>query len=337
MTTLLSGSLAAQPIINKVEALRGFPTDEPGIEKGVSACFAGVLRGQLILAGGANFPEVPAAQKGTKRFYQGIYVAAPDGSNSLKWRRIGSLPEPLAYGVSLQLSDALVLVGGQNAEGDIQHAYELTLSDGKAELHSLPDLPVALSNTAGFVLNNEAYVYDTRHTVYRLTPTGWLPAFTIEGPRRMQPIAATVAGEPWLWGGFSPKEGEAPCRIHPDGISVNNGSTVSAPDYEASLSGASCVSVSPSVVVATGGVNQGVFETQVNTPREGYMLHEPEWYRFCPAILAFSDGRWKLIGESPLTALAGSTMAASGKDIYVIGGELKPGIRAPRVVRITLK
>lgn len=333
MASLLSGSLAAQEI--KVETLHGFPTAEAGIEKGVSACFAGVLDGRLILAGGANFPEVPAAEHGQKRFYRGIYAARLDGSDTLQWALAGELPEPLAYGVSLQLGTALVFIGGQNAKGDVASAYEVTLQNGKAELHRLPDLPKGLSNTAGFVLDGEAYVYDTYNKVYRLTPTGWVEAYAVPGPQRQQPIAAVVDGKPYLWGGFNAKTETGPCRIHADGVSLADGLTVAAPAVEASLSGAACINLSASEVLAVGGVNQTIFETQVNTPRQGYMLHEPEWYHFCPYLMVFRNGQWTKVAENKLAALAGCTLAAGqGGEVYVIGGELKPGIRAPRVLRI---
>ncbi len=86
----------------QMERIKGFPVSEKGIEKGVSACFAGIVDDYLIMAGGCNFPDVPAADGGKKKFYQGIYAAKiSTTADSLDWQLIGKLPEPCAYGVSV--------------------------------------------------------------------------------------------------------------------------------------------------------------------------------------------------------------------------------------------
>ena len=64
-----------------VESLENFPADEKGIEKGVSACYAGTIGDCLLMAGGCNFPEKPVAEGGKKRYYRGIYMARLDGGN----------------------------------------------------------------------------------------------------------------------------------------------------------------------------------------------------------------------------------------------------------------
>ena len=58
-----------------VQKMTGFPEGEPGFSLGVSACYAGIYQGELLIAGGCNFPETPAAEGGKKKFYQGIYAA----------------------------------------------------------------------------------------------------------------------------------------------------------------------------------------------------------------------------------------------------------------------
>ena len=45
-----------------VQKMTGFPEGEPGFSLGVSACYAGIYQGELLIAGGCNFPETPAAE-----------------------------------------------------------------------------------------------------------------------------------------------------------------------------------------------------------------------------------------------------------------------------------
>lgn len=58
-----------------------------GHQHGLAACFAGTIDGTPYIAGGANFPDVPCAEGGTKHFYQDIY--AYDGQ---RWTQRGKLP-----------------------------------------------------------------------------------------------------------------------------------------------------------------------------------------------------------------------------------------------------
>ena len=92
----------------RVEHGSGCPADEPGIEQGVSACFAGAVGDVLLMAGGCNFPEKPAAEGGQKRYYQGIYAAPITSADTLDWQCIGQLPAACAYGVSVPLEDGLL-------------------------------------------------------------------------------------------------------------------------------------------------------------------------------------------------------------------------------------
>ena len=39
-----------------LEKMQGFPTEDAGFLKGVSALYAGVVDGNLLIAGGCNFP-----------------------------------------------------------------------------------------------------------------------------------------------------------------------------------------------------------------------------------------------------------------------------------------
>lgn len=70
-----------------VRQMQGAPAEEAGIGQGVSACYAGVHNGMLMMAGGCNFPEVPASEGGKKRFYRGIYVADASADSVFVWKK----------------------------------------------------------------------------------------------------------------------------------------------------------------------------------------------------------------------------------------------------------
>lgn len=85
--------------------------------QGVSGAFAGYIpkgfsvpHDRVLVAGGCNFPDVPAAEGGQKVFYTDIYAIALDGKET--WWRAGSLPCALAYGASVTTPEGLVCLGG---------------------------------------------------------------------------------------------------------------------------------------------------------------------------------------------------------------------------------
>ena len=66
---------------------------------GVSAPFAGIHNGVLIVAGGCNFPDKPVTEGGAKRYYSEIFVLLPEGwkeieptASSRRLRRYGFHP-----------------------------------------------------------------------------------------------------------------------------------------------------------------------------------------------------------------------------------------------------
>ena len=71
-----------------------------GGTQGVAASFAGSHDGLLLVAGGCNFPDTPAAEGGSKKFYADIY-ALNLTANDAKWQKVGQLPKALAYGASV--------------------------------------------------------------------------------------------------------------------------------------------------------------------------------------------------------------------------------------------
>ena len=61
---------------------------------GVSAAFAGRVGGKLLLAGGANFPDKPAAEGGKKAYYDLAYVGTTrQCGRNIDWESAGHLPK----------------------------------------------------------------------------------------------------------------------------------------------------------------------------------------------------------------------------------------------------
>ena len=339
---------------NSIQRLVGFPTEEQGLDKGVSACYCGVINGYLYIAGGCNFPDKPVAEGGKKRFYKAIYAAKLNAEgNRLEWKTVGQMPQPAAYGVSVTYENSLILVGGNNETGGLTTAIRLRPTATGMQQEALPNLPHALDNMAGAVVGHILYVVGgncegvATQKVWSLdlkntAKEGWKEEPSIPGISRVQPIAAALAGDLLgVWGGFAPKTDSKAAQLAMNGASYNAGCgtwtalpvPTDALGEEVFTGGATAIATPQKGVVVVGGVNKDVFLAAINKLPEGYLLHEPEWYRFNSRVLCYRDGAWTQLLQHPSVARAGCALAYWDGWVYVVGGELKPGIRTPEIVR----
>ena len=339
---------------NSIQRLVGFPTEEQGFDKGVSACYCGVINGNLYIAGGCNFPDKPVAEGGKKRFYKAIYAAKLNAEgNRLEWKTVGQMPQPAAYGVSVTYENSLIFVGGNNETGGLTTAIRLRPTATGMQQEALPSLPHALDNMAGAVVGHILYVVggncegvatqkvwslDLKNTAKQ----GWKEEPSIPGIARVQPIVAALAGDLLgVWGGFAPKTDSKAAQLAMNGASYNAGCgtwtalpvPTDALGEEVFTGGATAIATPQKGVVVVGGVNKDVFLAAINKLPEGYLLHEPEWYRFNSRVLCYRDGTWTQLLQHPSVARAGCALAYWDGWVYVVGGELKPGIRTPEIVR----
>lgn len=265
-----------------VQPMTGIPDEEAGFSLGVSACYAGMIGNRMIMAGGCNFPETPAAEGGKKRFYKGIYAAELTSSSLLQWHKVGELPEPAAYGVSMSIPNGLVLAGGVNADGSLSSVYRLLFSeDGQSiTLDTLCSLPFTMDNMSGASTGKSLFLMGGNvngkpsSSLYSLDYTRpdncWVQEATFPGEARIQSVCvAQNVGEVqvYVWGGFAPSVDGKAATLSTDGYCYlpekRIWRSVSVPvdkDFETvSLGGGIGYALDDSTIVCTGGVNKDIF------------------------------------------------------------------------------
>lgn len=333
------------------------PNVEDGYALGVSACYAATYDGRIMLAGGCNFPETPAAEGGAKRYYKGIYLS--NGTDNLQWEQIGELPQPSAYGVSLQCGNRLIIAGGMNSDGAHSAVYMLSDEDGVCSVKELTPLPCTIDNAAGAIVGSRIYIVGgnadgcASSRVFTLDisapESGWLEMAPFPGRGRVQPVCAATENALYVWGGFTPNDSTGSAKVHCDGAKFEfaNGMWKPLPTmYDEggdpfTLSGGTAVLYTPCHIVITGGVNRAIFEDAISgtyyyIPQKEYMLQSEGWYRFNDRLLVFDtrSEQWEIVARNSLFARAGALLATDGENLLYIGGELKPGIRTPEIVSI---
>lgn len=309
---------------------------------GVSALYAGQVGDALLAAGGANFPETPAAEGGAKRFYDAVWLL-PDGADA--WQAAGRLPVPSAYGAAYAAGGGLVVAGGANAAGTLDAVWLLTHAGDSVSVRSLPPLPAPVEQAAaasdgrwlylaGGLSNGEPVT-----EVYRCDTTTFVWQAVARLPEPLvQPVACARAGRLYVWGGYNPVERSAvACGYRYDPAA--GWETIAGVPDGGTLTGAASVTTAEGQLVVAGGVDRAVFTAALRmAPEEGpaYLAQEPEAYRFRQQLLRFdpADERWTELGRSAAAARAGAVLAATPRGIVLLNGELKPGIRSPQIVRM---
>ena len=112
------------------------PATAPGVpQEGVAAAFGGLCGGMPVLAGGTHFIGASAnyaqqqlhAHAGLAKSWRRELYGFAGG----QWRLLGMLPAPRAHGLSFQVGNSLLLVGGDTAGGAaILETLAITLSNG---------------------------------------------------------------------------------------------------------------------------------------------------------------------------------------------------------------
>ena len=332
---LAAGLVACHTETMKVTELKAIP--DAAYAKGVSAPFCGVAGDALVVAGGANFPDKSLLEGGAKRVYADIWACEAG-----EWVHAGLLPDSTAYGATFAVDGALVLAGGNVCGVTTDKVYELTLQDGAAVLRALPPLPEPMEQCGWTRDGDRLYLVGGVGTtgVYACTVGEYIWTRLADLPEPLvQPVAFASGGHLYVWGGFNPEtlevsdkglvipaeEPESPWREAP---SIPDGGT---------FVGATGATLPDGRLAVVGGVNRAIFARALhNTPEDRipYLSKEPAEYRFRQAVYAFdpASGAWTLLGADPACALAGPGVAVRPDGgLYVAGGELKPGVRSPKL------
>ena len=147
-------------MVNAIPPLAG-QTQQPGL----AGAFIGVHNEVLLIAGGANFPNGPAWEGGSKVYHSDIYILQKNGAD-YHWLANQSitLPNKIAYGLTVPTEKGLVCIGGMNNTQTFDKAFILKW-DKASEMvkrEDLPPIPVPVANLTGGKIGN--YVYAAAST-----------------------------------------------------------------------------------------------------------------------------------------------------------------------------
>lgn len=324
---------------------------------GVSAPFAGCIGERLIVSGGCNFPDIPAAEGGKKVFYADTYGLRLSNPGA-QWMPLTPLETPTAYGAGVQVPYGLVCAGGQNDRSSLSTAFLLQWDESARQLvtSALPSLPVTIDNAGGAYTGGKVIVTGGNQTdrgqgVFALDlnrPDGWQRLCDYPGPRRVQPIVLADEQALYLIGGFDAMQQEGTSELSTNVLRYDLGSgewteetqlPLDAEGVPRCLVGGSGVYADGCLILA-GGVNHDIFRQAVEgkAPKD-YLKKPREWYKFNRDVLVYhlQERRWTTHPLPVGTDKAGGVLVRRGNTLYMVCGETKPGIRTQEVFSFSLK
>ena len=258
------------------------------------------------------------------------------------WKRTGTLPVPLGYGVAISTADSLLCIGGQTPTENTARVYRLRWSNGAVVIDILPSLPAAASNTMGALAGDTIYVAGGQSTPASLKAPRHLLVLVVEtsGGRlagsahlaRRGPIPGRgrrhfQAPSTWRVERNSPARPAPPVgrRFLKDVYRYRPGQGWDRlPDLPAATS-AGYAWMDGGDLIVMGG-NDGEYadrEFQMKDQHPGFPLHI---FRLTPGAK-----QWRPAGKMP-SSLVTSGLVRWGDEVVIAGGEDRPGHRSARVI-----
>lgn len=307
--------------------------------EGFAGAFAGVSRGALVVAGGANFPDKKPWEGGKKVWSDAVFVLERPGG---EWKAAGRLPRPLGYGVGVSHGTGVVCVGGSDAGRHHTAAFRLEWDDGKLVTTVLPPLPRPVASACGALVGDTLYVAGgqdrpdaaaTLSNVWRMDLSAaaprWEEVAPVPGGGRMLSVAAGHGGAFWVVGGVD---------LVADGGAVRRRYLSDAYRYDPRRGWERVadlphpVAAAPSPAPADGAgflVLGGDDGTQVGATPDRHRGFRRDTLRHDPAA-----GRWVAAGTLPAPRV--TVPCVRWGDAWVVpSGEARPGVRSPEVWAFT--
>lgn len=302
---------------------------------GLAGAYSGIVGRKLLVLGGANFPLKYPWEGGTKVWWSTLY--SYDLENQ-QWKVYDNfLPLPLAYGVSIQIPDGLLCIGGCNQTQCSDKVFLIKEKNDSLIIDSIsyPSLPIPLANAAGALLDDKVYIAGGQESMKNEKSTGhfymlnlhqmeigWQKLPDWPGSSRGYAVCATQGGTFYLFGGRSYGPNEE-MRVHTDGYAFEPKAEQwkKIPGNFPVMAG-TAISYKKNKILFLGGV-------------EKILPASPEHPGFSREVREFNT-KTKVMSTTlncPYPIPVTTNVVCDRNTFYIPSGEVQPGIRTPRILK----
>ncbi len=326
---------------------------------GLSGIITGIIGDQLIIGGGNNFPAGLPWEGGIKKYYNEVFVYGIKNDSII---HTGSfkLPSSVAYAAIAQTPDKIMYAGGENETGAITNVY--CIQKNKAangfDVITWPSLPEALTNAVAVATNSALYVFgganskgvsDKVWALYldQLTAE-WKHVSTMPQPTSFA-TASLLHGEVYIMGGRC-KGADGISKIYNQVFAwdIENNTWYEKAALPETVSAATAVTSSDTSILFMGGDKSVIFhevelltakiaaasdttiKKELTAIKNNLQKTHPG---FSKDVLKYNriSNTWGSYAQLSFTAPVTTHAFISNSKIYVPVGEIKPGIRTPKI------
>lgn len=302
---------------------------------GLAGAYAGVVERKLIVLGGANFPEKYPWEGGRKVWWSTLYAYDLDSKEWITYDDF--LEQPLGYGVSITLPDGLLCIGGCNLSqcSDKVFLIKKECDTFVIDSESYPSLPVPLANATGALLGNCIYIAGGQETMtneestkhfYKLDllhkEKGWQKMPEWDGPSLAYAVSVAQGGGFYLFSGRSFAPNELMVE-HTEGyvFEPKNAKWSKLAGTFPVMAG-TAIPCEKEKIMLLGGVEELLPTT-------------PEHPGFSRKVRVLSTKTNTLVDtlDCPYPIPVTTNAVCVGEEVYVVSGEIQPGIRTPLILK----
>lgn len=331
--------------------------EQPNI--GLSGIITGIIGNQLLIGGGNNFPAGLPWEGGTKKYYNDVFVYAIK-KDTLMHTGSFKLPSSVAYAAIAQTPDKIMYAGGENETGLITNVYCIQKSKGVSgfDVITWPNLPEALTNAVAAATNSALYVFGGANgkgvsdKVWALyfdnVKAGWKHVSTMPQPTSFA-AASLLHGQVYIMGGrCKGADGISKIYNHVFAWDIENNNWHEKAKLPEVVSAATAVTINDSSILFIGGDKSVVFsevellaakiaaasdttiKKELTAIKNNLQKTHPG---FSKDVLKYNrvSNTWGAYAQLSFTAPVTTHAFINNNKIYLPAGEIKPGIRSPKI------
>jgi N-acetylneuraminate epimerase len=340
---------------------------------GLAGPIAGVDGDVLIVGGGANFPEpAKTANRENalgKVYWDDVFVMRRDRAGRLAWLdRTFRLPDSIAYAATLSTRRGVLVIGGEGFRGGPNGAklapvqqfadvFYLRYDAARRGLETerLPSLPRPMSYAVAGIVDDVVYVAhggDAYSLDLARPQAGWERLPPWPGDPRSVAMGVAQGGRFYLMGGRSQAGGR--WRFHRDAYAYDPEARAweRVADLPWGVTAGLAYPVGDRYILVAGGDSDldrwNLIEEQTAL-RNREPKGSPAWHEHNDVITWLHDHHtgfnadlllydvrndsWSVEGHFPGPPPVTTPAVTWGSDLLAVSGEIRPGVRTPRVWR----
>lgn len=332
------------------------------LREGLAGSFFGKQGDWFILAGGANFPHGKPWEGGAKTFSDKIFVFAETNNQFQPIVIPTHLPFGLAEGAYVSTPNGLLCLGGQSSNGLSNKTLLLNYNGRHVVVEMYPDLPHAVRNATAAMVGNCVYLLggqsadgqsDTQFLMLDLSKLdkGWqsLPEFpiavsaaTMSAQQDGEEVSLFVFGGRAIGQGNLTKFYSSVYKYKPSKKEWTTKNDIRLSEtIPLQLSMAVSAPIGATHIALIGGDDGRIFhQVELAINRGDIALRDSLWINhtgFNDQILLYNTvtDTWFELDNPRKNPVAVASVVSDGKQIYVAGGEIRPGVRTPEIMKMT--